>query len=195
MGFAAEGGRDCRATESSEWHAGLPLPGARACPTPLLRKWPPKNQVPMGGRTCWGHVSKPHGMRCISSVVLLLAAFPGIRLWDGGLPGRCSVGRLLGGTAVSRFGLRENLNYNRIHQGLPWWFSGRASTCGGRRHRFDSWAGKIPWRRKQQPTPVFLPGKCHGQWSLVGYSPWVCKRWHNLVTKPPPPESTKGQRS
>ena len=31
---------------------------------------------------------------------------------------------------------------------------------------------KIPWRRKWQPTPVFLPGKSHGQRSLVGYSPW-----------------------
>ena len=31
---------------------------------------------------------------------------------------------------------------------------------------------KIPWSRKWQPTPVFLPGKCHGQRSLVGYSPW-----------------------
>ena len=32
--------------------------------------------------------------------------------------------------------------------------------------------GKIPWRRKWQPTPVFLPGEFHGQRSLVGYSPW-----------------------
>ena len=31
---------------------------------------------------------------------------------------------------------------------------------------------KIPWRRKWQPTPVFLPGKSHGQGRLVGYSPW-----------------------
>ena len=35
---------------------------------------------------------------------------------------------------------------------------------------FDPWVGKIPWRRKWQPTPVFLPEKSHG-WSLVGYSP------------------------
>ena len=37
---------------------------------------------------------------------------------------------------------------------------------------FDPWVGKIPWRRKWQPTPVFCPGKSHGQRSLVGYSPW-----------------------
>ena len=36
---------------------------------------------------------------------------------------------------------------------------------------FHPWVGKIPWRRKQQPTPVFLPGKSHGQRSLVCYSP------------------------
>ena len=38
--------------------------------------------------------------------------------------------------------------------------------------RFDPWVGKIPWRRKWQPTPVLLPGKFHGLRSLVGYSPW-----------------------
>ena len=37
--------------------------------------------------------------------------------------------------------------------------------------RVDPWVGKIPWRRKWQPTPVFLPGKSHGQRSLAGYSP------------------------
>ena len=37
------------------------------------------------------------------------------------------------------------------------------------------WIGKIPWRRTQQPTPVFLPGESHRQRSLVGYSPWGCK--------------------
>ena len=30
------------------------------------------------------------------------------------------------------------------------------------------------WRRKWQPTPVFLPGESHGQRSLVGYNPWGC---------------------
>ena len=41
--------------------------------------------------------------------------------------------------------------------------------------RVQSLSQKIPWRRKWQPTPVFLPGKSHGQRSLVGYSPWGCK--------------------
>ena len=37
--------------------------------------------------------------------------------------------------------------------------------------RFNLWVRKISWRRKWQPTPVLLPGKSHGQRSLVGYSP------------------------
>ena len=40
--------------------------------------------------------------------------------------------------------------------GLPW---------------FDPWVRKIPWRRKWQPAPGFLPGESHGWRSLVGYSP------------------------
>ena len=52
------------------------------------------------------------------------------------------------------------------------------------RHRFDFRVGKIPCRRKWQPIPVFLPGKSHGQSSLVDYSPWDHKRVvHNSVTK------------
>jgi len=48
----------------------------------------------------------------------------------------------------------------------------------------DSWIGKIPWRRKWQPTAVFLPGKYHGQRSLAGYSPQGLKRvGHDLTTK------------
>ena len=40
---------------------------------------------------------------------------------------------------------------------------------------FNPWVGKIPWRRKWQPTPVFLPGESHGRRRLVGYSPRGCK--------------------
>ena len=41
--------------------------------------------------------------------------------------------------------------------------------------RFDSWVGKIPCRKKWQPTPIFLPEKSHGQRSLSSYSPWAIK--------------------
>ena len=43
------------------------------------------------------------------------------------------------------------------------------------RSGFDPWVGKIPWRRKWQPTPILLPGKLRGWRSLVGYSPWDLK--------------------
>ena len=55
---------------------------------------------------------------------------------------------------------------------LSWWLRGKESACRCRRRRFDPWVGKIPWSRKQQPTPVFLPEKSHRQRSLAGYSPW-----------------------
>ena len=58
-----------------------------------------------------------------------------------------------------------------------------SDACHCRRHRFDPWVRKIPWRRKWQPTPVFMPGKSHGQRSLVGYSPWGYMVGHNLATK------------
>ena len=47
--------------------------------------------------------------------------------------------------------------------------------CRG--HGFNPWAGKIPWRRKWQPTPEFLSGKSPGQRSLVDYSPQGCNEW------------------
>ena len=58
---------------------------------------------------------------------------------------------------------------------LPWWLSGKEFAGQCRRHGFDPWVGKIPWRRRWQPTPVFLPVKSHGQGSLAGYSPWGSK--------------------
>ena len=56
--------------------------------------------------------------------------------------------------------------------GLPWWLSWQRVCPQRGRPRFDPWVGKIPWRRKWQSTPVFLPVEFHGQRSLVGYSPW-----------------------
>ena len=53
-----------------------------------------------------------------------------------------------------------------------------------RRRRFDPWVGKTPWRRKWQPTPVFLPGKSHGQRSWVGDVHRVAKSWTWLSRHP-----------
>ena len=59
--------------------------------------------------------------------------------------------------------------------GFPSGASGKEPACQCRRHKrcgFNLWVGKIPWRRKWQPTGGFLTGESHGQRSLVGYSPW-----------------------
>ena len=71
----------------------------------------------------------------------------------------------------AQWGLSGNAFAKRPHVvTLPRWL--RQSTCQCRIHRFDPWVGKIPWRRKWQPTPGFLPRKSCGQRSLVGCSPW-----------------------
>ena len=70
-----------------------------------------------------------------------------------------------------------------VRAGPPWWLSGKEPTYQCRRLRFDPWVGKIPWRKKWQPTPVFLPGKSHGQRSLARYSPWSRRVGHDIVTK------------
>ena len=57
--------------------------------------------------------------------------------------------------------------------GFPGGTSGKESVCLCRRLKrrsFNPWVGKIPWRRKGQPVPIFLPGECYGQRSLAGYS-------------------------
>ena len=66
-----------------------------------------------------------------------------------------------------------DLGLPQVTQGLPRWLSGREPACQCRRHerpRFDSWVGKMPWRRAWQSTPVFLPGESHGQRRLPGYT-------------------------
>ena len=57
----------------------------------------------------------------------------------------------------------EGLNNIIIQLGLPQWLDGKEATCQYRRQGFHPWVGKIPWRRRWQPTPVFLPGESHGQ--------------------------------
>ena len=71
---------------------------------------------------------------------------------------------------------RSNLHFQL---GFPGGSGGRESTCQCsrlKRSGFDLWVGKILWNRKWHPTPVSLPGKFHGQRSLVGYSPWGPKK-------------------
>ena len=59
--------------------------------------------------------------------------------------------------------------------------AGRCNRCG-----FDPWVGKIPWRRKWQPTPVFLPGESHGLTTWWATVHGVSRVGHDVLTKPPP---------
>ena len=68
--------------------------------------------------------------------------------------------------------------------GLPWWLRGKEPECQCRRLGLDPWVGKIPWRRKCQPIPVFLPQKAHdrGAWQATVH--WGLKKTgQNLGTK------------
>ena len=71
-----------------------------------------------------------------------------------------------------------NKSYLKEGKGLPGWHSGKESICQckrHRRHRFNPCVKKFLWRRKWQSSPVFLPGKFHGQRNLAGYSLWGLK--------------------
>ena len=75
--------------------------------------------------------------------------------------------------------MTEGLSKNKgVVLGFTGGASGKNLTCQFRRHKrhgFYPWVGKSPWRRKWQPTLVFLPGEFQEQKSLVGYSPGVAK--------------------
>ena len=77
-----------------------------------------------------------------------------------------------------------NMIYPPLRMGFPDGINGKESACQQRckRHGFDPWVEKIPWRKKWQPTPVFLPEKVHGHRSLEGYSPWECRVAHDWST-------------
>ena len=64
--------------------------------------------------------------------------------------------------------------------GLPWWLRWLRICLQGRRPGLDPWVGAIPWRKKWQPTPIFLPGEFHRQKSLLGYSSRGHKGSHTI---------------
>ena len=66
----------------------------------------------------------------------------------------------------------EGEDRSYLRHSFPSSSESKVSACSAGDLGFDSWVGKIPWRRAWQPTPVFLPGKSHGHRSLMDYSPW-----------------------
>ena len=84
--------------------------------------------------------------------------------------------------AITTISFRTSCTQKKV---LSRWLGGKENTCQCRRLRFDPWFSKMPWRRKWQPTPVFLPGRFHGQRSLAGYSPCrVCFPGDRRMTIP-----------
>ena len=79
------------------------------------------------------------------------------------------------------------MSFSQIYHpcmGFPGGASGKESDCQCRRHKkheFNPWVGKILWRRAWKLSPVFLPGKFHGQRSLMGDSPWGSPGKHTGV--------------
>ena len=65
-------------------------------------------------------------------------------------------------------------------QQQPQWFRQERVCLQCGRPGFNPWVGKIPWRRKWQPTPEFLPGGSHGQRRLAGHGPCIAKSWTRL---------------
>ena len=57
-------------------------------------------------------------------------------------------------------------------QDFPSSSDGKESACNAGDLGLNPWVGKIPWKRKWQPTPVFLAGKSHGQRNMTCCSPW-----------------------
>ena len=80
-------------------------------------------------------------------------------------------------THSSTHGLPSWLRQQRIHLpcGRPSDLDSTESACNARDLGLIPVLGRSPWKREWQPTPVFLPGKFHGQRNLVGYSSWDCK--------------------
>ena len=78
------------------------------------------------------------------------------------------------GVAQSQTWLKWLSSSRFVCESFPHGASGKEPACQYRRQKrcgYDPWVWTIPWRRKWQPTPVFLPGKFHGQKRLMGYSP------------------------
>ena len=75
--------------------------------------------------------------------------------------------------------MTERLNRTELNafKGFPGGSVVKESLCRYRRCEFDPWVRKIPWRRKWQPTPVFLSGKFRGQKNLGRYNLWDPKEW------------------
>ena len=131
---------------------------------------------------CWNWLfrafaGRPHGLTSFSPESLALAYLSSYCLYwcCWGLAGNSS-------------GFWTRICFQIIHsKKFPSDASDKEPACQCSRHkrcRLNPWVRKIPWRRKWQPSPIYLSGESHGQRSLAGYSPWgqrVRHGWSNLA--------------
>ena len=139
--------------------------------TPAL--WPRhrRGQPPPGGRSIWVPPRAAVPTLIGNNRALCETPFPSPCLWEPAHLFHCGQKELKYRTVKKDEG---GLPLPSIHasqailgaKNLP------ANAGDIKKYEFNPWVRKIPWRRKRQPTPVFLPGKYHGQRSLVGYRPW-----------------------
>ena len=73
---------------------------------------------------------------------------------------------------------KENVKLSQLPETLSGSSDGKESTYDAGDLGSIPGLGRLPWRRKWQPTPVFLPGESHGQRNLVGHSLWGHKESH-----------------
>ena len=108
-------------------------------------------------------------LRCLVQAAELVSSGAGVSAWVSLTPGIL----LLTGSKSPQSGCWNNQGpgfYCSLYLNSPvaQLVKNRPDNAGDSR---DPWVGKIPWRRKWQTAPVFLPGKFYGQKSMVGYNP------------------------
>ena len=77
---------------------------------------------------------------------------------------------------IGEYSSNKTVKIHLDRESFPGGASGKEHTCQCRRckrHRFNPWVGKIPWKRAWQPTPVFLPGESPWTEEPGGLQPWA----------------------
>ena len=187
-----------------KYWSGLPFPIPGCLPDPGIQPAPLASPALAGGFFSSAPPGKPRNWKdgmlfaletCFVLGFLFCCSYSENEFWNSGTLRKICSHKQIQKFVWKHKGVKESkslwkntkqTSYAWCAPRLPWRLSGKESACN-RRWGFHQWVRKIPWRRKWEPTPVFLPGQCHGQRSLVGYSPWGHKRvGHELATKHQP---------
>ena len=127
-----------------------------------IKERPLKSHFTLAGYTSWLSLTSTWGHNSIMCIYACLGLHrPPSPAWPAA-----------GESPISRGNIIRGTRWNCAPQVAQWVKRIRLQCRRHRKHEFNPWVGKIPWKRACQPTPVFLPTESHGQRSLVGYSPW-----------------------